>query len=40
MWLAVIISVFVSVEIFTRLTGEDLPINSGDETPEALDKTL
>ena len=40
MWLAIIISIFLSVEIFSRLTGEELPLNRGNEGPEAFDETL
>ena len=35
MWLAVIISVCLAVEIFSYLTGEELPVNTGEEGSEA-----
>ena len=30
MWLAVIISVCLAVEVFSYLTGEELPFNNGE----------
>lgn len=35
MWLAVIISVCLAVEIFSYLTGEEMPINTSEDGSEA-----